>query len=109
MLVLLLAAAGAFAQHIERKDRLRELGILKTDQCDVDCDGKLSAEELEAIGLEDSLPEGVLLTDLDRDGDGMISQNELDSYYKSEEIRKEKKLKNLQNKARESNQPKIHF
>lgn len=105
----LATAFSASADNDDRKSQLQQMGILKADQCDTDCDGTLSIDELEAVGLESTLPAGIQINELDTDGDGMISQAELDAYYKSEEIRKDEKRKNLQDKARKSNSPKIHF
>lgn len=104
-----LIALPALADNEDRKNQLQELGILKAKQCDTDCDGKLNLDELEAMGMQDKLPDGISVNELDTDGDGLISQQELDAYYTKEEIRKDNKRKGLQEKARKSKQPKIHF
>lgn len=109
VLLILIAATPVLADNDQRKEQLREMGIIRTEQCDVDCDGVLDLKELEAIGLEDKLPEGVAVDSLDKDKDGFISDAELEMYYDSEIERKDRKRKNLQEKARESHRPKIHF
>jgi hypothetical protein len=112
-LFILTAAIPAMAdndqQNDQRKNQLREMGIIRTDKCDIDCDGKLDLKELQALGLENDLPEGVSVDTLDKDKDGFISEAELEMYYDSEIERKDRKRKNLQQKARDSHEPKIHF
>ncbi|GAB7021517.1 EF-hand domain-containing protein [Salidesulfovibrio brasiliensis] len=110
LLAITLCPAAAFAEGTDdRKNQLKELGIIKADQCDTDCDGTLTIDELEAVGLSGTLPAGIRIDQVDTDGDGMISQEELDAYYTSEQVRKDEKRKYLQDKARQSKSPKIHF
>ncbi|WP_054651440.1 hypothetical protein [Salidesulfovibrio brasiliensis] len=60
LLAITLCPAAAFAEGTDdRKNQLKELGIIKADQCDTDCDGTLTIDELEAVGLSGTLPAGI--------------------------------------------------